>query len=433
MKHGSHCKTLTETAECLYCQDTSLSVLRPRFRVGTTAGLKDEPISGALKRRAYAEMGACALDWVVCPSDHAAITAMLNGGLIDMVMAPVEDALLLAHNSKTLKVCGSFDGPRRMWRLFTRPNLQGGTKLSSLSRLGVPDSLCASLITCLMQDWGYFGWDQRPPEIVVISSFVEALHLICGVKSIQGLLWECWADELKAARCACMEAVAPVQTPWSSHLFVCSRESLHSKSHTIRQFYNFTNDMLQEETFAPELSARLKVQYSLAQADVDAWLGEKDWRCYPDIHYHDITRPSDFLARLGLLVDRPTMPSTEALRCVASCSRVVGGAAPEPRRQQQPLSVSSATPTPAAPSSPKSQQPGGDADDLDEGMKVKPMVAQGELISVSRLWRGHMCQEPSSSAQGGGHPGVAKQAQILAPAPRGGLLSSAAPAPVPAG
>jgi len=332
MKVLSTAHTVKDTLHCLYCADDALNSLRPRFRVGTTAGVQDEPIAGALKRKLFADMEACAVDWVVCPHDGSAVAAMLNAGLIDIVMVPSEEAIMLVTSCKSLRVCGNFAGPRRTWRFFTLPGNQSLLRKGQLRRIGVPANLCASIVACLLSDWGLLGHGDRSPEIVILGSLVEGLHSIARASSrtIQGLIWECKAEELQAAKTVCVEALAPVQVPWLSHAFICGREALFTKASTIKQFFSFTNDLCADmlSTDLQTTHAYMAQHYGFTPEDIAMWIsGQATWTCTSEVDWHTMTRPVDYLRRLHMLEDE-----SSPMRCVASSCRILGGPLAEPRR-----------------------------------------------------------------------------------------------------
>lgn len=323
-------RDVKSTLQCISgCSDESLEALRPRFRVGTTAGLQDEPISGALKQKLYLDMEACAVDWVVCPHDANAVAAMLNAGLVDLAMLPSTEAMFLVLGCRSLRICGHFAGPRRLWRVFCL----GGTqriKGGGIRRLGVPEGVSASVLAALVQDKGCFGLSDTIPETIALPSFMEALSWVTAGR-VQAVLWDCTSSERQTALTLCDEPMAPVRPPGFSHCFVCGREALASKSATIRQFYSFTNDLCAELRAEGLHKAYMAQLYNFTDVDLEAWLEDPVWTCTSIIDWTTVMQPVDYLARINRLEEDFSLHRHLAPGC-----RVIGGPAPEPPAMRRP-------------------------------------------------------------------------------------------------
>lgn len=237
--------------------------------------------------------------------------------------------MFLVMSCKSLRVCGTFAGPRRSWRLFTLPGHRN--RQTGFRRLGVPTGLCASTVACMLQDRGCFNWSEHPPEIIILSTFEEAIAAISANKSVQAFFWECTAVELLAARTICMEAMAPVQAPWLSHVFVCGREALFTKAATMKHFFQYTTDLCADmlTTDVEETRSYMHSHYGFTDEDCKAWLQDASWACTPDIDWCTVTRPAEYLTRLNL-VDCHFSAGTH----LAPGHRVLGGPAPELGRPQ---------------------------------------------------------------------------------------------------
>mmetsp|Transcript_77904 Transcript_77904/g.252616 ORF Transcript_77904/g.252616 Transcript_77904/m.252616 type:complete len:457 (+) Transcript_77904:74-1444(+) len=451
---GGACRVLDnvrETMKCLNCDNSALETYRPRFRVGTTTTFADEPVSGALKQKLYKNLESCAVDWVICPDDGSAIMAMLNVGIIDMVMARIEDAVMLTRWSKSLRVCGMFDCSPHLWRLLVpRKGRAQPIKPLKIKTLGVPEHLAGSMMTCLLQDWDLFGWLDDPPEIVVMRSLVEGLREMNTRSSVQALLWECSDSESSTIQNVCTEVMEPFLAPWKSHAFVCTRETVFAKSSAIRQFFDFTNNLVQDmranEVDRVKLEAYIMNTYGVSRADVRRWIEESPMHCTADVDYITVSRPLQYLRRLQVI---PTEKDPSPTLRLASCVRLLGApvARPPPNSGR---AAARALPGagPSAPSSAKKAPPRPDAGcdftndicETDEGprstlsssqeVRLMPSsVAKGVLVLPARGDCSGACGPPAAQVSAvAERTASSRQAGAQAPA-----LEGPSPRPVPAG
>lgn len=326
------------------CEDKPVQGPRPRLRVGSTPGLRDEPVNSWLARKIYERMPTAVVEWVLCPCDLDAVTAMLNAGLVDVAMMYSEEAMLQMALTGSLRVCGMFSAVPRKWTLLV-PKGSSKQKACDLARcrLGVPAGLASRMMAIAVEE--EFGWTgMNAPVQVHQDSLSEGLNSMITFNSVQALLWEKSTLDSGSIMDNC-DVIHEVDMPWVSHLFVASKDTAVSKLGTIRMLLDFSNALIHEFKVADKTTSDeyLAERYGMNVHEVNEWMQEANWRFNLHVDGAAISGPLELLTRLEL---QPPPRNINIKRCLANGVRIL----------------------PTAQDSRRADSPGADcADEFDEG------------------------------------------------------------------
>mmetsp|Transcript_49701 Transcript_49701/g.153626 ORF Transcript_49701/g.153626 Transcript_49701/m.153626 type:complete len:415 (+) Transcript_49701:115-1359(+) len=297
---------------------------RPRVRVGTTPGFRDEPVNVSLKFKRYEQMPNAQVEWVQCPGDLDAVTAMLNAGLVDVAMMFSEDAVLQAATWGSLRVCGMLSGRPRRWSIIVPSGFCRGPVKLGRCNIAIPPGLGGKLMTAIMQECSAC-WEC--PTCIEHTTFVDALCSLIKRCAVKAVLWDITAQEqstMTATFQGVCETAHEMLMPWPSHLFLASRETLRAKLETIRSFLSFSN-LLSEQLRAKVHRESLDYfweRYDLYQEEVECWLQAAGWGFCPDVDAAAVEGPLACLEQLQLLP--PGRGAREPARCLAPGARLLG-------------------------------------------------------------------------------------------------------------
>mmetsp|Transcript_41276 Transcript_41276/g.119381 ORF Transcript_41276/g.119381 Transcript_41276/m.119381 type:complete len:462 (+) Transcript_41276:67-1452(+) len=278
--------------------------VRTRLRVGTTIGLRDEPLNAALSQKRFEQMPGASVDWVQMPRDMNAVAAMLNGGLLDLAAIYSEDVMAqLSAGNPDLRICGMFQAVPRRWCCLVPPGYPKET-LKSLPAclIAIPSSgVAAKLMVAVLRE--RLGLSKSSVKSVHYDELNAAMRSLVRGGRVNAILWEVSVMERCKAKDWC-DIVDEFIMPWPSHLLVAHKETLFSKLCTIRYFMCFTNLFLQDFQMdaTGEALEYFKSTYSdLPPQEVKAWMRNATWTCSTDVELAAVEGPLDVFVKLEML------------------------------------------------------------------------------------------------------------------------------------
>mmetsp|Transcript_44868 Transcript_44868/g.97769 ORF Transcript_44868/g.97769 Transcript_44868/m.97769 type:complete len:456 (-) Transcript_44868:36-1403(-) len=301
---------------------------RPRLRIGTTPGLRDEPVNVALARKRYDAMSTAMVEWVQCPTDLDAVTAMMKVGLVDIAMMHAEEAVWQTTLYNSLRVCGCFNGVPRRWILLVPHGVDARPECLRWCRLGIPCGLTGKLMSSILE--GALDLSSAPPLKVPFESLSDALQAMLRNSGLHAVFWE--ATEVPPDARKLCTLVKAIEVPWATHLLVATRETVRFKLNTIRHFIDFTGDLcnkiLLDRTF---MSLYLYEKYRMLPEEADAWMGLARCSCQCEPPPTALAQPLELLRRLELV---PMGSEWRPSRLLAQGFMVASesGVAPRPER-----------------------------------------------------------------------------------------------------
>mmetsp|Transcript_90327 Transcript_90327/g.286175 ORF Transcript_90327/g.286175 Transcript_90327/m.286175 type:complete len:455 (+) Transcript_90327:88-1452(+) len=278
--------------------------VRTRLRVGSTTGLRDEPLNAALSQKRYDQMPGAQVEWVQMPRDLNAVGAMLTAGLMDLAAVYSEDVVAqLTGGCPDLRICGTFQAVPRRWCCLVLPGVQKEHLTSQSScMIGIPSGGMGPKMMLLLwrERLGFTG-----STSITCTSFENlnaAIRTLLRGGKVRALLWEVSKLEQFMAQDWC-DIIDEFITPWPSHLLVAHKETLFAKLCTIKYFMCFTNLFLQDfqtDIGGESLEYILKTYPDLRPAEVGPWLEAATWTCMTDVELASLEEPLELLIRLEL-------------------------------------------------------------------------------------------------------------------------------------
>lgn len=269
---------------------------RPRIRIGTRLGIQDEPLNAFLRLGRYETLAAAHVEWVQCPNDLHAVSAMLTAGLVDVALLPAEDAVLQVFTRAKLRVCGMLSGNPRRWGLAQRK----GNSHKGARRIILPEGTGGHLAAAEMSDVTTSSGSQSPrfdmkrTEFLEQESFVEALSTLAATSSVDAVLWEMTVfEEVALAAVREVDIVKEVTLPWPSHLFIATQETVHAKLVTVKRFLRFSS-LLAKHLKAGGDNAPMdyfKKTYELPPDVLDKWFRASSWDFSYDVDARALMGP----------------------------------------------------------------------------------------------------------------------------------------------
>jgi len=340
--------TLAKCCSLEFCESQLGSAgVRTRLRVGTTTGLRDEPLNAALSLKRYEQMPGASVEWVQLPRDINAVKAMLSAGLLDLAAVHSEDAIAqLFGGSSELRICGMFQSvPRRWCCVVPRTSPQESLKLNACT-IAIPGGLASKLMVALLLE--RLGCADANPATLEHDDLSAALRSLTRSSTnaarfapssqVQAVLWEIGLLERSKLKEWC-HILDEFPMPWPSHLLISTKETLFAKLCTIRYFMCFTNLLCQDfqvDSTGDSLEYLVATYCELRPNEARTWLRSGAWTCTTDVDVAALEGPLELLKRLELLPPTSCLhPSKRLARGVRLCRlRVASQAAATPAERE---------------------------------------------------------------------------------------------------
>mmetsp|Transcript_52212 Transcript_52212/g.162063 ORF Transcript_52212/g.162063 Transcript_52212/m.162063 type:complete len:441 (+) Transcript_52212:55-1377(+) len=278
--------------------------VRTRLRVGSTTGLRDEPLNAALSQKRYEQMPGASVEWVQMPRDMNAVAAMLTAGLMDLAAIYSEDVVVqLATGNPGLRLCGMFQAVPRRWCCLVPPGFpKDALKTLKSVMIAIPSGGVGPklMVTVLRERLGFAAASVKCAHYDDLNAAIRSL--LKGGK-VCAILWEISYLERSRAKAWC-DIIDEFVMPWPTHLLVAHKETLFAKLCTIRYFMCFTNLFLQDfqtDTGGESLEYFRRSYPDLRVSEVQTWLDNATWSCGTDVEIAALEAPLELLMRVDMV------------------------------------------------------------------------------------------------------------------------------------
>ncbi|CAK8985996.1 unnamed protein product [Durusdinium trenchii] len=271
-------------------QDASPGRVKPRLRVGCAVGITASPVQFGIVHHGSVEQLPFHLHWVKCPPDADAVLAMLGAGLLDVAILHTEDVVHAVSMGSSLRICGTYTSSPRCFGLYILNQKKDEESETLRSPCGLlHNSLGSQLALHILgqeRDWRAQG-DLYLRQLASLDAAKTAL----ASGRVQALLWE------RHMAYDCVSSGEWVEAwqatlPWSSSLYVATRDSAYAKAKSIQSFIQWTRSCSEEflEADSAEAAGQLLANsYRLTGLAVIAWLSSMRWWCRSEVRKGDLT------------------------------------------------------------------------------------------------------------------------------------------------